>query len=196
MTGKEVLPNARFGRLTVIAVIKGAKNRHPMARSICDCGKKRTVRQTWLRTGKTTECVCCTRKSAWGRRARGSLESRSVARQHGSYTSNAIRKGIEFSLTRPECRSLFKSPCYYCGQVPSRPVSPKNDSESVMLNGIDRIDNNKGYVAGNVVPCCSQCNYAKRDLSADQFFDWLKRISSFQWTLLQSAVRGATAPGD
>ena len=49
-------------------------------------------------------------------------------------------------------------------------------SEVLKINGIDRIDNNIGYTKENSVPCCEICNKAKRDMSYNDFINYLKRI--------------------
>ena len=36
-------------------------------------------------------------------------------------------------------------------------------------NGIDRVDNKKCYVSGNVVSCCKFCNYAKNMNILEEF---------------------------
>jgi hypothetical protein len=41
------------------------------------------------------------------------------------------------------------------------------------FNGIDRVDNSKGYILGNCVPCCSWCNRAKADGTLAKFMDWI-----------------------
>ena len=45
-----------------------------------------------------------------------------------------------------------------------------------MRNGIDRIDSSKGYSVDNCVPCCAKCNYAKHDLSIDDFKNHIEKI--------------------
>lgn len=43
-------------------------------------------------------------------------------------------------------------------------------------NGIDRVDNTKGYEETNVVPCCTVCNRAKMAHTQEEFFDRVRRI--------------------
>ena len=43
--------------------------------------------------------------------------------------------------------NIISKPCIYCG-----------DTNNV---GCDRIDNNKGHLKENVVPCCVDCNVAR-----------------------------------
>lgn len=42
------------------------------------------------------------------------------------------------------------------------------------MNGIDRVDNDKGYVPGNVSPCCWVCNIAKGTMSLDEWAEMVK----------------------
>lgn len=51
-----------------------------------------------------------------------------------------------------------------------------NNTEPLYLNGIDRVDSNKGYHIDNCVPCCTSCNYAKHKLSQKEFYDKIKKI--------------------
>lgn len=48
--------------LTPIESFKGAKNKHPTTRCVCDCGKERVVRTTRLRRGLVTMCADCAKK--------------------------------------------------------------------------------------------------------------------------------------
>lgn len=52
-----------------------------------------------------------------------------------------------------------------------------------MYNGIDRIDNQKGYSLDNVVACCRICNNAKSDMTVHEFHSWIMRIAAMatQW---------------
>jgi hypothetical protein len=43
-------------------------------------------------------------------------------------------------------------------------------------NGLDRVNNSKGYTRTNVVPCCIICNNAKRTLSLSEFLEWIGQV--------------------
>jgi len=45
-----------------------------------------------------------------------------------------------------------------------------------VYTGIDRVDNSKGYIPTNVVPCCGVCNFMKGRLGLDIFLTQIKRI--------------------
>ena len=44
------------------------------------------------------------------------------------------------------------------------------------INGVDRIDNKKGYVTGNVTPACRYCNSAKNDRKLKYFLHWVAEV--------------------
>ena len=75
----------------------------------------------------------------------------------------AKTRGIEFRLSFFEYLELRGKPCVYCGQ-------------DVIGGGIDRLDNEKGYVPGNVVPCCTLCNRMKLTLPLAVFLEHVRRI--------------------
>jgi 5-methylcytosine-specific restriction endonuclease McrA len=56
--------------------------------------------------------------------------------------------------------------CYYCGG--SLPEAG---------HGLDRINPRKGYVIGNVRPCCRTCNVAKNSSTEKEFRKWLVRLT-------------------
>ena len=79
------------------------------------------------------------------------------------YKTSAAQRGLEFALSKEECFSLFDDFCFYCG-----------DREERM--GIDRIDNTKGYIIDNVVPCCKKCNLMKNVYTAQDFIEHCRKI--------------------
>ena len=82
------------------------------------------------------------------------------------YNRRANKKMIEIELTKEEFNKITKNDCYICGKI----------SSDKHKNGIDRYDNNKGYYLDNCKPCCSDCNYMKRDIDYDTFIKKLIEI--------------------
>lgn len=82
---------------------------------------------------------------------------------------SAGKRGYEFSLTHDEIKKLIVgAPCFYCGKKPMYSEYIK-DCGKIVFNGIDRVDNSLGYVSGNVVACCKQCNTMKSNVSLKKF---------------------------
>lgn len=95
-----------------------------------------------------------------------------LIRVFNKYKKRAKSTDKEFSLSIQEALKLFKSECFYCGQEPSN-IETTN---KVVYQGIDRMDNHKGYSIDNVVPCCKQCNYFKHKQSFEEFMRRVERI--------------------
>ena len=75
---------------------------------------------------------------------------------------NCKRAGRAFTLSYEKFLEIVGLPCYYCGTV-----------ERI---SIDRVDNNLGYVEGNMVPCCKTCNWMKSDMPLSVFLEHIRRI--------------------
>lgn len=138
----------------------------------CDCGKEKLVTSNSLRLGTVT-CGCTTGR--WKRYESGEAARRSVLRY---YRYSAKNRHFDWQLTDDDFFILTRADCHYCGVAPSKVASLK--SGCYVYNGIDRKENSLGYTLENSVTCCEICNLAKRDLSYDDFIDYLRRVCRHQ----------------
>ena len=92
------------------------------------------------------------------------------------YKSKAEKRNLEFNIDRDSFFSLLSKPCHYCGSPPSNQQLVRG--RKITYTGIDRTDNGVGYVSGNVVSCCIDCNRAKMKRSYNEFVIWVKRVYS------------------
>ena len=83
------------------------------------------------------------------------------------YKLGAGQRDYKWSLTFEQFMTFWQKPCYYCGS-------------SVGTIGLDRIDNNKGYVIDNITSCCGKCNLMKHILDKKDFVNQCKKIAQFQ----------------
>jgi hypothetical protein len=74
------------------------------------------------------------------------------------YRTNAKKRGLVFSLDFDFFQSNWQAPCFYCHKKLTRV-------------GFDRVDNEKGYLKENCVPCCERCNRMKLTLTVDEFIE-------------------------
>ncbi len=79
------------------------------------------------------------------------------------YQQGAKKKGLTFELTLLEFIDLTQRPCYYCGFIE-------------LYNGLDRIDNSKGYSKDNVVPCCALCNITRGNRFTKREFELIGKV--------------------
>jgi hypothetical protein len=82
------------------------------------------------------------------------------------YITSALKRKYVMELQFNEFEELVKQRCYYCNYI--------KQSEA---NGIDRVDNSKGYTKENCVSCCEVCNRIKHVYDKDFFIDKCKIIS-------------------
>lgn len=176
------LTGKKFGRLTVIKR-EPNKGVYPMWLCKCICGGEKVISGEHLRRGNTKSCGCLNKETVLNRLKPGVAMLRTLIRR---YKNSAKRRGIEYKLTEEQFIKLTEQDCYYCGAKPNRIAKGKGYNGNYTYNGIDRIDNNKGYVINNVVPCCHTCNQAKSNLKEQEFKNWIERI--FFKTILELEI--------
>jgi hypothetical protein len=47
-----------------------------------------------------------------------------------------------------------------------------------VCQGVDRVDNTKGYTLANSVPCCKVCNRMKMAMTKDDFLTHIRKVHS------------------
>jgi hypothetical protein len=154
------LAGVKVGKLLINKILSNRdKFGRRMCEVICDCG---TIKQMFV--SKQTKSCGCARQYSQSKDPDG-VEFR-------RYRKICIRRNIVFELTKETFSILIKENCYYCGNSPNMNMHVGKQ----LKNGIDRLDNSKGYLIDNVVTCCGDCNFAKRQLSYDQFMKMIKKI--------------------
>lgn len=178
-SGKIVAVNEtgkRYGRLVVIERVDDPRRHGAFWRCRCDCGTMCTVLGRSLRVGATHSCGCLKREvmAAANRLPPGvGLANAALC----SMKVSAKTRGYEWRLSDAEARGLMAGHCHYCGAPPSNRSSRQSAHHGAFAySGIDRVDNARGYEAGNVVPCCAVCNWSKGPLSRDEFLAWVERV--------------------
>lgn len=144
----------------------------------CKCGNFCEVEQSSL-YGNTKSCGCRIKQ---GKAYKGPHYS-TVSYVFNNYKQSAKKNDRAFDLSRELFEKLISSDCYYCGLPPSikRDSYNNRDKESFYYNGIDRKDNNQGYIIENSVPCCTECNFLKKDYNEKEFLELIKRI--YEWKI-------------
>lgn len=82
------------------------------------------------------------------------------------YEQGAISRGKSFEISQELFENIRIQECYLCGK--------QNSAQH--KNGIDRVDNSKGYIEGNIMSCCWDCNGMKRHYSFDDLFAKMSKI--------------------
>jgi hypothetical protein len=113
------------------------------------CNKCHTLKPIdgFYKCNKLIDYVCSS-----CRKAMNFSKQRSPSGRFTFGKSLAKRRGHEWNISKELYFELISSTCHYC-----------NHSLDDTGVGLDRKDNSKGYVEGNVVPCCGACNTGRSD---------------------------------
>ena len=166
-----------YARLTVVSEPVSIRNKsgkcERFVKCKCSCGVVRDFSLNSLRMNLTTSCGCYNRERSSAKRLSDS--DRVTNSLITEYKISAKARKLEYNLSEETLISLVKQPCNYCG---SEPFKPHRENKNFLYNGLDRADNNVGYLETNVVPCCYICNKMKGVLSEGEFMEHLNKI----WT--------------
>jgi len=166
----------KFGRLTAIKPIrKGGRNRGIVWLWRCDCGNEIERVSSDIKRGHQLSCGCLKIDILRKRTMKSDGEAAFNTLLY-SYKNGAKHRGLKFSISKNKFKELTKGNCYYCGNPPSTVFFRKSMNGSYIYNGVDRIDNNIGYVYGNVVSCCERCNMSKLKKTEEEFLKMVKEI--------------------
>ena len=156
----------KFGKLTVISFTnKTDKHQTRLILCKCDCGNEKITRASNLIRKEPESCGCL---KIINLSERMSLPDgvASYNRMYKSYITNSKSKNYEFNLSMEDFKKIISNNCDYCDCEPKEKnldKRTKNTKRStIKTNGIDRIENDKGYTMENCTPCCFVCNRMKR----------------------------------
>jgi hypothetical protein len=168
------LTGQKFERLTVIERAEDSERGIIRWLCQCECGKTSIIISNRLESGKTKSCGCYRKEKTkenfeklYGEAAKNKLYSQ--------YKYSAKKRGFSFELSKNVFLRLVLEDCYYCGEKSSNIKKNTCNNGDFIYNGIDRIDSSKGYIKGNVIPCCKKCNHAKSNTTQENFIDWVHK---------------------
>lgn len=160
-----------YGKLMVIKLVDDPRQgAHWLCE--CECGNTRVVVGGSLRKGHPRSCGCTI--------GGYSAEERTARALFGSYKGSAKARGYKWNISMKFFLLTTKQNCFYCGSLPSNIHQRKDCNGKYMYNGMDRIDNDKGYIEDNIVPCCKICNLAKGTSTPLEFGEWINRLVQFR----------------
>jgi hypothetical protein len=164
-----IINNARYAKRKEITQVLQTTN--SIMRLCTICGKDFEGFTT--RYGKESMlCKDCTSKQAIQDKKREDRirnykeeNSKNTEGYYKEYIKKATLKGREITIDFNDFLNFVTSSCYYC-----------NHSSETETIGIDRINNSRGYIKENCVPCCWKCNRMKHVYHPQFFLDKCKII--------------------
>ena len=92
---------------------------------------------------------------------------------YARYKKSARDRKIAWELTEEQFYRLWQKPCMYCG-------------DDIATIGIDRQNNREGYKLGNVIPCCTKCNYHKSVYSLEAWLQHSLKVLLYQGVVIKT----------
>jgi hypothetical protein len=156
----------------------------------CECGTIRAFQADNVISGNSKSCGCLKvqrcKEGIWSKKP-GQANAKCV---YVNYRNGARKRNIEFLLSFEDFLALSQDLCFYCGSEPSTSgdvtftKGPKKGQSrcngAFIYNGLDRLDNSRGYIVDNCVACCSYCNVAKRHYTISEFLAWVGKVYRYQ----------------
>lgn len=182
----------KVGKVTVISFEKeiiGNKGRiHHLFRYRCICGNEGLSTKSNLKAARkinTFSCYSCRGIDVGQRNTTASLKyedplDAQCSIVYSNYKSKCKMKGWLFTISFNIFKETIIQNCHYCGDPPKQyrldRAKVRQGISPVFINGIDRIDSTNGYTIDNILPCCQNCNLAKRSLSYKEFLHLITKI--------------------
>ena len=133
----------------------------------CDCGGKIVVEGGRFRRDKTPSCGCDIKN----------IEEIAPKMIYLSYKFAAKARNREFKVSKTFLSQIILENCYYCGDRPKNRFFYKHGkTKEFYYSGIDRVNNDIGYLENNCIPCCFICNKSKNKLSKNIFLLQVDKI--------------------
>jgi hypothetical protein len=161
-----------FGELHVVGLSEISRNDHSRWHVKCSCGVEKTVLGTHLISGKIISCGHKMREN--GRRnfkGVGDLPLSYYSSLRRGANGGKGRKPIEFDVSIQYLWDLYQAQNGICW-LSLLPIDFKSRTAS-----LDRIDNSKGYIEGNVQWLHKDVNMMKRHYTQEYFLDLCDKIS-------------------
>jgi hypothetical protein len=163
-----------FGNWKVLEYAGIGNNKYALWFCRCTCGHERIVDGRSLRNGLSKSCGC-SKPMPHGRLPVGESSKRALFRY---MKQNSKYRKVIWNLHIKFFEKITKQDCHYCGAEPQQIYHPKRHNGEYIYNGIDRVDNEVGYIPSNCVPCCGYCNWMKSAAPVDSFKEWIVQVYS------------------
>lgn len=160
-----------IGNFTILEIVKVDKNYKKFFKCKCSCGNIKVLRYENL--NKSNKGCGCKRGLKYG-------ES-SFNYVFYSYKKSARYRNINFKLTKNQFKILTQKNCHYCNCKPIQISQVGTNKGTYLYNGLDRIDNSKGYTLDNVLPCCKRDNWLRNnEFTVKETEIMVKALESFR----------------
>jgi hypothetical protein len=175
------LTGQKFNKLTLVKYIGQNNQKCFIYEAKCDCGNFIRAEGNDIKSNRIKSCGCLKTIKAMKK----CLENpylMMIKNTYSDYRIKARQRNYNFDITLEYFSEKIKEKCYYCNSEPKNIKKPskrrkwKENQVVLAYNGLDRVDNTKGYTVENTVSCCSMCNIAKSKTDVNVFYQWVNDV--------------------
>lgn len=156
----------------ILKEVKIEHNNHFYECQCCNCENIFTMAIRKLARRKSDKCNLC-------RFPKIGLISISWWNRHVKDAANARNLIVDISIE--EAYQIFlnqNGKCIYTGISLEFPKTPSKKDRNLGTASIDRIDNTKGYISGNIQWVHKKINYMKHIMSHEEFIQWCNLVTN------------------
>lgn len=162
----------QYSRLTVINI--EYRKGHAFYICKCVCGKSKTISYSNLHSQSIKSCGCL-QKQLLALRSK-KLKDHAIKQSIWNYYKrNAKNRNIKWELNQLEFNNLILNSCHYCGHI-GRTITNSHYGDTLVHNGVDRINSKRQYTITNCVTACKYCNFAKSNMTEIEFKLFIKEL--------------------
>lgn len=170
---------SRYGNVVIAEYAYHSKTR-PYVVIQCDCGIRRSVSVADVRRGDYQTCKLCNRSvrsNHWSWKGVGDMSRETY--QH--WFNSAKDRSLEFSVDKDYVYSIFLRQNRKCA-ITGVGLTFGEVEDAGRTASLDRIDNDKGYVHGNLQFIHRTINYMRADMSMNDFLAICKMVTEYSGT--------------
>ncbi len=178
ITKNKSLVGKTFSRLTVIERFYTDSEKYKWAKMWkcqCLCGNTSILSTHQLKSGNTKSCGCWIRINRHNyKNWKGHKEI--TGKWWGGIKRGAVKRGHKFEVTMDYVWDLFVQQNRKCA-LSNLPIAFALTNRQRATASLDRIDNTKGYIKGNVQWLHKDVNYMKQKYTQEYFIEICKEIA-------------------
>lgn len=171
----------RFGNRVVVALEGRNSHGYYRWRVRCDCGSEAIVQANHLVAGKHQRCLDCTNKAQTGSGSKawkgfGAVSSTA----YSFFKASADHRGIAWNITIEDIAGLYEKQGGRCA-LSGAPLRFRAGWQYKRFGNasLDRKDSSRGYEPDNIQLVTSDINFAKQQLSNDEFVELCRSVVVF-----------------
>lgn len=172
----------RFGKLEILSLVhrRRESDNHYFYKAICkcDCGKEKEILIYSLVNRRTASCGCDKSRyiKTTGANSKQFTGYNDITGQMWSHMrGKAKERGIQFDISLEYVWDLYEKQNRKCA-LSGVDLSFSNKTKTTTAS-LDRIDNSKGYIEGNVQWVHKWINIMRNVLTCEEFIDWCKKVA-------------------